>query len=138
MDAFIASRRRPPGYALARATSGALILSALFALVTAAQAFLGARAEGASMDAVALHSAVPLTFYFTWATAALGFTGTILTVGMSDYRPRWLWRVLLGAAIFWLFLFPFGTLIGVATILILLSTRARFSGDEPPTVRPPN
>ncbi len=121
---------RPPGYKLARLTCGALGLSAVFALITVVQGIVGSQVEKMPLNVAALHSAVPLTFYFTWAAAAVGFTGTVLTVGMSDYRPRWLWRVLIGVAIFWIFLFPVGTLIGGVTLVILLVTRACFSSGE--------
>ncbi len=78
-------------------------------------------------DAV-VSNPTPLLLYFAWMGAVLGLGGSVITLLLQNYRPRWFWSCLIIASILWMTLLPLGTIIGFFALVVLLANRSKFPG----------
>jgi hypothetical protein len=62
-----------------------------------------------------------------WGTVgAFGLLVTILTLAISQYRARWFFWSSAGFAVPYLLVFPMGTLLAIALIILLVVKRKEF------------
>lgn len=112
---------------IALATSAALLASGVFAALVGVQGLYSHFVEGKTLEAAVTSTAFPVLLYLAWLGAAAGLAGTVLTLFVEDYRVRWFWRCLCGAAVLWALLVPMGTVIGIISLILLVATRSKFS-----------
>jgi len=117
------------GHGLAVATTTVVLLSGVFIAAAALQSLYTTLVARQAVETAMTTTAAPLLLYLAWMGAALGLAGTVLTVFVQGYRPRWFWRCLCIGAVLWSALVPLGTVIGVIVLLLLLTSRRKFPAD---------
>ncbi|MEO8205037.1 MAG: hypothetical protein ABI615_02575 [Chthoniobacterales bacterium] len=128
-------KRHPNGYYAAVAGSVLIVGAAVMLVLTTAYFFvLIARAPDHSLAAVNT-SSLPILTYLCWMGTIAGSAASILAIAVYRFRSRWFWRCLVTASVVWLAAPPIGTVIGLITLIVLISFRSSFeyTHTEPPT-----
>jgi hypothetical protein len=61
---------------------------------------------------------------------AFGLLVTVLTLAISGYRARWFFWSSAGFAVLYLVVFPMGTLLGIALVILLVAKRKEFAASR--------
>lgn len=79
----------------------------------------------------------PLGLYVIWGLGVFGTAGAISAIALYGFRERWFWRWLVVVSVTWLISPPAHTVIGLISLIVLLSTRSKFPKHQTPTEPPP-
>jgi hypothetical protein len=85
---------------------------------------------GRTLDSLVTTTPLPAAAMLTWLATVAGTVASIIAIVLYDFRARWFWRCLVGAAILWLLAPPAGTVVGLISLIVLLTMRRRFPPDE--------
>jgi len=88
--------------------------------------------EGQTLESLATTTPLPALASLIWLATVGGTAASIIAIVLYGYRTRWFWRCLMATAVLWLFAPPAGTVIGLISLIVLISKRHSFPREEQP------
>lgn len=110
-----------------------ILLSAAMALALAfSVATYFTWVEGRTLESLATTTPLPAVASLIWLATVGGTAASIVAIVIYGYRTRWFWRCLIATAVLWLLAPPAGTVIGLISLIVLISKRHSFPHEEQP------
>ncbi len=119
------------GHFLAMLGSIILLSSAAALALTFAVTGYFSWVGGRTLESMATTTPLPAIASLIWLATVGGTAASIVAIVLYGYRTRWFWRCLMATAVLWLFAPPAGTVVGLISLIVLISKRHSFPHDEP-------
>lgn len=122
---------RHGGYYLAVVSTVLLVTDGLLMLITSALTGVYLWGPETTLDGLFTRSIFPVALYSIWGLGVFGTGGAICAIAVYGFRERWFWRWLVVASIMWLIFPPVHAIIGLISLIMLLSSRKHFVKRQP-------
>lgn len=113
------------------ATLGSIILlSAAAALALVFGWTYVSSLNGRTLEALAATTPLPAFASLIWLATVAGTAASIVAIVLYEFRARWFWRCLVATSILWLLAPPAGTVVGLISLVVLITARHHFAAAE--------
>jgi len=129
--------RTHAGHTLATLGSVMLLSSAAAMAVTCGVAAYFNLEMARSIDSLLTTTPLPAALLLIFLATVGGTAASLIAIVLYGFRSRWFWRCLVIASAFWLFAVPMGSVLGMISLVVLLSTRKHFPIGKAPVLAAP-